>query len=78
MTQDAKQKKVLIVDDSHETVELFREILTTHDFRVATASDGKECLEEMERFHPGLILLDIMMPRMGWLGGDQGCAPESA
>ena len=67
MTYKREQQKVLIVDDSHETVELFSEVLSIHDFKVATASDGEECLKEMERFHPDLILLDIMMPKMdGW------------
>lgn len=59
---------VLVVDDDLSTREVLKLLLSNEGFSVATASDGAAALEQLRRgVHPGLILLDLMMPIMdGW------------
>ena len=38
--------------------------LAEFDCEIAVAMDGRETLEKVEEFHPDLILLDIMMPKL--------------
>lgn len=66
------RKKILIVDDEFGIREFLTESLNERGYETAAAVDGREGLEEAERFQPDLILLDVMMPIMdGWkmLGG---------
>lgn len=55
---------VLIVDDNPQNVELLAAFLECLPVKIVTAGDGVEALQQVERHHPDLILLDIMMPRM--------------
>jgi CheY-like chemotaxis protein len=57
-------KKILVVDDDQVNREFFPIMLSKLGFTVAEASDGVEALEKMPHFHPDLILLDNVMPRM--------------
>jgi CheY-like chemotaxis protein len=59
---------VLIVEDDSVIRETLGEILASEGYRVLYASDGADALERLRRgIHPGLILLDLMMPVMnGW------------
>jgi two-component system OmpR family response regulator len=60
---------VLCVDDNAALVELLSELLTMEGYEARTAPGGEECLRllNIEKFHPDLILLDIMMePMDGW------------
>lgn len=59
------KKKVLIADDSRHIVRAISVLLGSEDFKVITASSGKECLNKMEKEKPDLILLDILMPTSG-------------
>ncbi|OLE11996.1 MAG: hypothetical protein AUG89_08585 [Acidobacteria bacterium 13_1_20CM_4_56_7] len=47
------------------------ELLTTQGFKVITAVDGAEALEQMSRVPTDLVLLDVMMPE---LSGFDVCA----
>jgi len=61
------RKKILIVDDEDINLEFFEVMLSKLGFVVEEASDGIEALEKVKKFHPDLILLDNIMPRMsGW------------
>lgn len=53
---------VLVVDDEASIVQLAQMYLEREGFRVRSASDGKKVLEEVERMHPALIVLDVMLP----------------
>ena len=57
-------KKILIVDDEPDIVELLNYHLLKEDFVTKTAGNGKEALEIAKTFNPDLILLDLMMPEM--------------
>jgi DNA-binding response OmpR family regulator len=61
------RKKLLIVDDEKMNLEFFEVMLSKLGFVVEEANDGVEALEKVKKFHPDLILLDNIMPRMsGW------------
>lgn len=62
-----RPRAVLIVEDDPDLLVLEEAILVEAGYRVASAADGQEALEQVEREMPGLILLDMRMPRMnGW------------
>ena len=56
---------VLVVDDDPDILEIVTFFLRLHDVRVVTACDGVEALELLRKSDDvGLVLLDLMMPRM--------------
>jgi excisionase family DNA binding protein len=60
---DSGKKKVLVVDDDAEIVELISDILTRDGrFEIRTASSGYEAGMATQQFRPDLILLDYMLP----------------
>jgi len=62
--QDALPSRILIADDNEQNCELLEAYLVTGDYEIAMAFDGQETIDKVAEFHPDLILLDIMMPRM--------------
>ncbi len=60
---DSGKKKVLIVDDDPEIVELMVDVLTRDGrFDVKTASSGYDAGLITQQFCPDLIILDYMLP----------------
>jgi len=57
-------KKVLIVDDEKNIVDILCFNLKKEGFEIVTAYDGKAALEEYALQRPDLILLDVMLPYM--------------
>ena len=61
------QPYILIVDDDPDILEGILMILETQDYRLATAHDGKQCMDMVNEEQPNLLILDLLMPRMdGW------------
>jgi two-component system, OmpR family, alkaline phosphatase synthesis response regulator PhoP len=56
--------RLLIADDNLEGVELLEAYLGATDYQVQTAADGEETLRKVKEWHPDLILLDVMMPKI--------------
>jgi two-component system alkaline phosphatase synthesis response regulator PhoP len=56
-------KKVLIADDEPDILELLAYALEKDGYAVQTAQDGAETIRKAQKFHPDIILLDIMMPK---------------
>lgn len=54
--------KVLIVDDVISNVLLLKVLLTNEKFKIVTASNGQQALEQVVKEKPDLVLLDVMMP----------------
>ena len=62
-TIESGKRKVLVVDDDAEIVELIVDVLDRDGrFDTETASSGYEAGIATERFRPELILLDYMLP----------------
>jgi len=56
---------VLIIEDDADIRELLRICLEADDYRVNTATDGLDALEQLQAgTRPALILLDLSTPRM--------------
>lgn len=58
----SRKKKILVVDDERDLVDLISMNLQRHGYEVITAHDGKIGLELARKQVPDLILLDLMMP----------------
>jgi putative two-component system response regulator len=56
--------KILIVDDSSDNIELISQILNspTNPYEIYSAKDGYQALEQMNKYSPDLIILDVVMP----------------
>jgi len=60
-------KKIMVVDNEPDIVDLTRTVLELGGYLVVTAYSGEECLRRLEKEKVDLVLLDIMMPGMsGW------------
>jgi len=60
---ESGKKKVLVVDDDAEIVDLLVEVLSRDGrFEVKTAASGYEAGIQTQRFRPDCILLDYMLP----------------
>ena len=60
---DGKHPDVVVAEDDNLTALLTTEVLRRAGFSVVRASDGEAALEEVERLHPKVMVLDINMPR---------------
>ncbi len=61
------ERTVLVVEDDPDLSALLAVILAEAGYPVMTAGDGLEALERVAERLPGLVLLDMRMPRMnGW------------
>ncbi len=57
-------QKVLVVDDEEPILELLKYNLEKQGYDVRTAIDGQVAVDIAKKFHPDLVLLDIMMPKV--------------
>jgi len=58
------KKKILIVDDEADLVNMVKMRLESDGFGVSIASNGREAIEKIDADKPDLILLDVLMPAM--------------
>ncbi len=58
-----RKTTVLVADDDLQLLDLVTLNLELEGYGVLRASDGRQALERIERYHPDLVLLDVMMPR---------------
>ncbi len=59
-----KKSKILIVDDSVDTVELLKKRFYSEGYDTGEAYNGEEGLQKVQEYNPDLIVLDVMMPKM--------------
>ena len=64
MATPATSRPVLVVDDDAKIVDLVRTYLRREGLEVITAADGEAALDQVHRFGPCLIVLDLMLPRL--------------
>jgi len=62
--EEIMAKKILIVDDEKDVVEVIAMYLEKEDYEVASAFDGLEALEKITNEKPDLVILDVMMPKL--------------
>ena len=60
---EGSAKKVLIVDDEPDILEIVSYNLNKEGYEIYTAKDGNEAIEKAKLLRPDLIILDIMMPK---------------
>jgi len=58
------RKKILVVEDDPDLVELLTFNLRASGFAVGTAGDGVDALKKARTIVPDLILLDLMLPEL--------------
>lgn len=64
MSQSKKLKKVLLIDDERDMVQLLQIELEKEDYNVIYAYDGEEGFAKYLSERPDLIILDLAMPKM--------------
>lgn len=62
-----ERRKVLIVDDDKEIVDLIELYLAGENYDILKAYDGQECLSILQKEPISLLALDIMMPKLDGL-----------
>ncbi len=69
---------VLVVDDSRNTREIIKSVLEHDDYRVVTAKDGIEGLQQLKNAHIDLVITDLEMARMDGITMVENIRKESA
>jgi FixJ family two-component response regulator len=55
-------RKVLVVDDEVEILDMVKNLLEVHDIAVETLSEASQVLDTTLKFEPDLVILDINLP----------------
>jgi two-component system response regulator VicR len=67
MSSEHQPRRVVVIEDDPEMIELVKLILAKDGFDVAGANNGRDGLGIIEESQPDVVLLDLMMPDMdGW------------
>ena len=60
-------KRILIIEDDRDIIELVRYNLEQEGFSLGASRDGLSGLEQVKKTPPDLLLLDLMLPRLSGL-----------
>jgi two-component system, OmpR family, alkaline phosphatase synthesis response regulator PhoP len=63
----AAAKKILVVEDDKDILQLVKLYLENEGFRTITAANGAEALKQVKAEHPDLLVLDLMLPEIDGL-----------
>ncbi len=63
MEQTLSGKKILVVDDDPDILTAITAGLKDTGATIQTASDGNTAVAQVEKLHPDLVILDIMLPQ---------------
>src|SRR3954463_13882805 len=67
MTPPVPAPLILLVEDFADAREMYSDYLTFSGFRVETATNGQEALDQARTLGPDLILMDLSLPGIdGW------------
>ncbi len=61
-------KRILVVDDEPDVIDLVKNRLEANRYKVISATDGDEGLIKAQKEKPDLVIMDILMPNM--MGGE--------
>lgn len=56
--------KILLVEDDEALAQMYTMRLQAEDFEVEHVANGEDALSVAIKYHPDLILLDVMMPKI--------------
>ena len=62
------KKKILVIDDEETIRKLMDKILSQAGYDVYLSINGEDDLEKLANLTPDLIMLDMNMPKMNWIG----------
>lgn len=68
MTDEKKQKKILVIDDEADTVTYLETLLQDNGYNTISANDGVQGMEKAKTENPDLIILDVSMPERSGMG----------
>lgn len=63
-TSSATERRVLIVDDNHDSAESLAMLLEITGNKTFLAHDGVEALDAVEKYRPDVMLLDLGLPKL--------------
>jgi len=58
------KKTVLFIEDDFNQRKMYQTVFTKAGYRFLLADDGRQGLKRVLKYHPDLVLLDILMPEM--------------
>ncbi len=61
---DTTKKKILLVEDDVALSQVYKSRLELEGFETREVNNGEDALSAAVEFHPDLILLDAMMPKI--------------
>jgi CheY-like chemotaxis protein len=66
MQKETKKRAILIADDEENILDIYSQSLAMVGYEIILASDGKEAIAQIKKRSAdlGLVLLDILMPKM--------------
>ncbi|MBI2809628.1 MAG: response regulator [Candidatus Melainabacteria bacterium] len=59
-----KKKKILVADPDENIIKLLKKHKSYSQYEFETAKDGFECLSKLDKFHPDLVLIELMLPKI--------------
>ena len=63
-TNTEQKRTAIVVDDDHDTVEVFSDLLQILQIRViGKGYDGRQAVELYQKLRPALVILDVYMPK---------------
>lgn len=62
MNMSKENKKILVVEDDKDLLELINKKLIDQDFNVITAETGQQALDYLKKEQLDLVLLDVLLP----------------
>jgi len=65
--RSTRMKRILIIEDDRDIVELVRYNLANEGFQVSGINDGASGLSTLKKSPPDLLLLDLMLPKLSGL-----------
>ena len=68
MTDQKKNKKILVIDDEADTVTYMETLLQDNGYDTISANDGRQGMEKAKNENPDLIVLDVSMPEQSGMG----------
>ncbi len=67
-TAGSKSKNILLIEDDPVIIRMYSTKLNNSGYSVKEALNGEDALLALKSFHPDIILLDLMLPKLDGFG----------